>query len=109
MSDLIRQINDQEFESTVEMGKGYYLVDFWAPWCGPCRMLAPILEQIAEEYKGKLTILKVNVDDFGDVASKFGISGIPTMILFHDGKVTDQHVGMAQKSVLKDFINKHVK
>jgi thioredoxin 1 len=104
MSDLIKNISEGEFNSEVELSTGKVLVDFWAPWCGPCRMLVPILEQLAEEMKDQLKIMKVNVDENLSVSTKFGVSVIPTMILFKDGKVVNQMVGMTTKPKIKDFI-----
>ena len=77
------------------------LVDFWAPWCGPCKAIAPILEDLSTELAGKLTIAKVNVDDNGDLAAKYGVRAIPTMLLFKNGQVVDQYVGMMDKATLK--------
>jgi len=104
MSDLIKQINSKEFEADVENGNGLVLVDFWAPWCGPCLKVAPVLEELAKEFEGQLTIMKLNVDDNRQVAEKFHITGIPTMILFKDGLVLDQAVGVAPKPQIREFI-----
>jgi thioredoxin 1 len=83
---------------------GVTLVDFWAPWCGPCKVQLPIVEELAGEMKGKATIAKVNVDNEPELASQFGIMSIPTLLLFKDGKVVDTMVGINQKHVLKDKI-----
>ena len=82
------------------------LVDFWATWCGPCRMLAPVVEQVSEENEGKLAVGKVNVDDCPDLAMKFGVMSIPTLILFKDGQVVDKRVGYQPKNQLDDMIRK---
>jgi thioredoxin 1 len=108
MSEIIQHINQQEFTAKVEKGAGVFVVDFWAPWCGPCRMLAPILEQLAVEYQGKIEILKVNVDENNDLANKFGITGIPTLIVFKGSKAVDQLIGMAPKQKLSELIAKHI-
>ncbi len=80
------------------------LVDFWAPWCGPCKQIAPALEELSDELAGKVTIAKLNTDDFPEVASKFGIRGIPTMILFKDGQQASTKVGAQPKSAIKGWI-----
>lgn len=108
MSDLIKQLNTQEFETEVEQGSGLILVDFWAPWCGPCLKIAPVLEELAGEYEGKVKIMKVNVDENRPVAEKFQINGIPTMILFKDGEKVDQSVGAAPKAQIKEFLTSHM-
>jgi thioredoxin 1 len=102
MSDLVQQITDDQFQSTV--AKGVTLVDFWAPWCGPCKMIAPILDELAGELQGKAKIVKVNVDDNPVVAGQYGIMSIPTLLLFKDGQKVDQKVGGQPKPQLKAFI-----
>ena len=100
MSPHIIQLDSNNFKSTVA-GATPVLVDFWAPWCGPCKAIAPILDELATEMQGKLTIAKVNVDDNGELAAQFGVRAIPTMLLFKAGAVAEQFVGMMDKATLK--------
>ncbi|WP_438482838.1 thioredoxin [Oleiharenicola lentus] len=100
MSEKIAHLDTANFETAVA-GSTPTLVDFWAPWCGPCKAIAPILDELSGELDGKLKIAKVNVDDNGELAAKFGVRGIPTMILFKDGQKIDQYVGMMDKNSLK--------
>ena len=102
---MAKQIKDDEFESEVINSNLPVLVDFWAEWCGPCRMLTPILEQLSEEMKDKVKIVKMNIDDNPETPSKFGVRGIPTMILFKDGKQLAVKVGVQTKNTLQDWIN----
>jgi thioredoxin 1 len=97
------ELTTSNFEATVN--SGVTVVDFWAPWCGPCRMVAPIIEELAEEYDGKAKICKVNTDDEQDLAVKFGIRSIPTILFLKDGKVVDQMVGAAAKQTFKQKID----
>ena len=100
MAANLLQLDSNNFKSAVA-GATPVLVDFWAPWCGPCKAIAPVLEDLATEMAGKLTIAKVNVDDNGDLAAQFGVRAIPTLLLFKDGAVVEQFVGMMDKSTLK--------
>lgn len=89
------ELNASNFEKTVE--SGVTMVDFWAPWCGPCRMVAPVVEELAADYEGRASICKVNTDEEQDLSVKYGIRSIPTILFFKDGKVVDQMVGAAAK------------
>jgi thioredoxin 1 len=104
MSELTKAVSDDSFKQDVLEAKGAVLVDFWAEWCGPCRMVAPILDEIAKEYEGKLTIAKVNIDDNPMTPNNYSVRGIPTMILFQDGKPVDTKVGAMPRSQMKDWI-----
>lgn len=100
----MRVVKTNEFESATK--SGVVLVDFYADWCGPCKMIAPILEQLNDEYQGKLNIIKVDVDAEGGLAQKYGIMSIPTLMLFKDGQVLGQVLGFQAKPMLKQFIAK---
>ncbi|RRJ96549.1 thioredoxin [Opitutaceae bacterium TAV4] len=103
MSAAIAQLTTDTFKTALTSTK-LLLVDFWAPWCGPCKAIAPILDQIATELAGQVTIAKVNVDDNGELAAQYGVRAIPTMLLFKDGQLADTLVGMMQKDVIKQKI-----
>ncbi|MER2473397.1 thioredoxin TrxA [Photorhabdus laumondii] len=105
MSDEIIHLSDASFDTDVLNAAGPVLVDFWAAWCGPCKMIAPILDEIAPEYSGKLTITKLNIDDNPATAPKYGIRGIPTLLLFKDGQVAATKVGALSKIQLKKFLD----
>ncbi|NPA66307.1 MAG: thioredoxin [Epsilonproteobacteria bacterium] len=97
------ELTGENFEATVN--EGVALVDFWAPWCGPCRMIAPVIEELADEFDGKAKICKVNTDEEQEIAAKFGIRSIPTLIFMKDGEIVDQIVGAQSKQVLADKLN----
>ena len=101
MAANLLQLDNSNFKDTVAKSATPILVDFWAPWCGPCKAIAPILEELSSELDGKLTIAKVNVDDNGELAAQFGVRAIPTLLLFKGGVVADQYVGMMDKASLK--------
>ena len=105
MSEQILNLKGADLTETKLASLGKVLVDFWAPWCGPCRMVAPILEKVAAEMDGKATIAKVNIDEDPDAAAAYGVSSIPTMILFVDGKEAARMIGANPKSAIIDFIN----
>lgn len=88
-----------------ETSKGAVLVDFWAPWCGPCRMLSPVVEELAEDFEGKAKICKVNTDEAQDLATKFGVRSIPTLLFIKDGEIKTQMIGAQSKQVIADKIN----
>ncbi len=99
-----KEITDDSFASDVLNADGPVLVDFWAEWCGPCKMIGPSLEEISDELAGKVTIAKINIDDNPDTPGKYGVRGIPTMILFKDGAPAATKVGAAPKSALKGWL-----
>ena len=105
MSENLHQVSDDSFEADVIQSDTPVLVDFWAEWCGPCRMIAPLLEQVAEEYGDKLKIVKMNVDDNTDTPAKYGVRGIPTLLLVKKGEVAATKVGALTKSQLTAFID----
>lgn len=105
MSDKIIHLTDDSFDTDVLKADGLTLVDFWAEWCGPCKMIAPILDEIAEEYQGKLTVAKLNIDQNPGTAPKYGIRGIPTLLLFKNGEVAATKVGALSKGQLKEFLD----
>ena len=107
-SDLIKHVSDSSFEADVLKADKPVLVDYWAEWCGPCKMIAPILDEVSGTYKDKLQIAKMNVDENRDIPAKFGIRGIPTLMLFKNGAVVATKVGALSKSQLTLFLDSHL-
>ena len=108
MSEHIHYVTDDTFESEVLKSEQPVLVDYWAEWCGPCKMIAPILDDVAKEYKGKLKVAKLNIDENQETPAKYGIRGIPTLMLFKGGNIEATKVGALSKSQLAAFIDSHL-
>jgi thioredoxin len=108
MSDSIVEVSDSSFDSQVLQADMPVVVDFWAPWCGPCKAIAPILDDVATEYQGKLIVAKINIDDNPESPVKYGVRGIPTLLLFKDGLVAATKVGALTKSQLTAFIDSNL-
>ncbi len=98
------ELDESSFKKEISGGKGYAIVDFWAPWCGPCLMLAPVMEQVSDEMRGKLKFAKVNVDNNQELSSDFGVMSIPTLVIFKDGKPVSARAGALPKEMLKRWI-----
>ncbi|HKI61531.1 MAG TPA: thioredoxin TrxA [Mariprofundaceae bacterium] len=107
-SDLIIHVSDDSFDADVLKASGPVVVDFWAPWCGPCKQIAPILDEVAAEKQGQVTIAKINIDDNPNTPGKYGVRGIPTLMLFRDGNVQGTKVGAVNKAKLTEFIDEHM-
>lgn len=108
MSDLIVHVTDGSFENEVLKADGPVLVDYWAEWCGPCKMIAPVLDDISRDYEGKLKICKLNIDENTETPPKYGVRGIPTLMLFKDGNVEATKVGALSKSQLAAFLDSNI-
>ncbi|MCH4024397.1 MAG: thioredoxin TrxA [Acetobacter sp.] len=108
MSEKTVAATDSSFENDVLKAEGPVLVDFWAEWCGPCKMIAPALDEIASEMEGKVKVVKVNIDDNPETPNKFGVRGIPTLIMFKDGQAVNTKVGALPKSQLKQWVESAV-
>ena len=106
MANNVIEFNDQNFDSEVLESKTPVLVDFWAVWCGPCKAIAPIIEEIANDFNGKVSVGKVDVDNNNQVAMKYGIRSIPTLLLFKNGEVVDQVIGNVGKESIESMLNK---
>lgn len=108
MAGSVTEIDDKSFDAEVLASDVPVLVDFWAPWCGPCRTIAPVLEELAAQFKGKVKIVKINVDENKEHATKYNVRGIPNLVLFKDGQTKEQIVGAVAKQELINAINKVV-
>jgi thioredoxin 1 len=108
MSEYVREVNDDNFDEVVLQSKTVTLVDFWAEWCGPCRTLAPIVELVAEQYAGAAEVFKLNVDDSAAVTQRYGIQGIPTLILFEDGVEKERIVGVTTQQKISNTIDRYI-
>ncbi len=102
------EVNDQNFEAEILKSEIPALIDFWAPWCGPCKMIAPVVEELAKQYEGKVKFAKLNVDEAPETATRYGVRGIPTLIVFKGGQDADRIVGAAPKARLEQLVNKHL-
>ena len=103
--DHVKELSDQDFETEVLQSTEPVLVDFWAPWCGPCRMVAPVVEEIAKENAGNVKVTKINIDDSPNTAAAYGISSIPTIMIFKNGEISDRFVGVQPKKRLQEAID----
>ncbi len=108
MSDLIKHATEKTFEAEVLKSELPVLVDYWAPWCGPCKAIAPLLEEAASDYEGRIQVVKVDVQDHPEVAAKFGIRGIPTLMVFKNGEAVATKVGAVNKTQLTGFIDESI-
>jgi thioredoxin 1 len=108
VSELIVHVTDDSFETDVLKSSEPVLVDYWAEWCGPCKMIAPVLDEIADEFSGKLKVAKLNIDDNPNTPPRYGIRGIPTLMLFKEGEVEATKVGAVSKSQLISFLNNNL-
>ncbi len=109
MNTEAKHITEVEFETEVLESDKPVLVDFWAPWCGPCRMVGPEVEAIAEEYAGRVSVAKINVDEQPELAGRYGIMSIPTIIVFKNGEIAEQSVGAVSRGKLKEMLDRHIK
>ena len=108
MSEFITNVSDASFDQDVIQAEGPVLVDYWAEWCGPCKMIAPVLDEIAKEYQGKLKICKLNIDENQEQAAALGVRGIPALFMFKDGEVVSNRMGAAPKAALKAWIDNSI-
>jgi thioredoxin 1 len=106
MAENIFEVSDEEFSEEVLSSEIPVIVDFWAEWCGPCKMLTPIFTELASEYQGKVKFVKVNIDNSPKTASAYSVNSIPTMLFFHHGKIVEQHTGLLAKALLKAKIDR---
>lgn len=107
-SENIVKVSDADFDQKVVNGQGLTIVDFWAEWCAPCRMIAPILDELAQEYAGRVTVAKLNVDENPRTAARFGIRSIPTLLIFKEGERIDQVIGAVPRTVIQSKIGPHL-
>lgn len=107
-SDLIKHVSDATFDGDVVKNDKPVLVDYWAEWCGPCKMIAPVLDEVAKDYEGRLQVAKMNVDENREVPARFGIRGIPTLMIFKEGQLAATKVGAVSKAQLTAFIDAHL-
>lgn len=108
MSEFITNVSDASFDQEVIQAEGAVLVDYWAEWCGPCKMIAPVLDEIAQTYQGKLKVCKLNIDENQETPPKYGVRGIPTLMLFKNGNVEATKVGALSKSQLAAFLDSNI-
>jgi thioredoxin 1 len=108
MAENVVEVQEDAFDQEVLKSDKPVLVDFWAPWCGPCRMVAPIVEELADEYAGRLVVAKMNTDDNQGLAAKLGITSIPTLMVFKNGELVENLVGLQPKKALKAILDKHL-
>jgi thioredoxin 1 len=104
----LNEVSEKDFETEVLQSAQPVLIDFWAPWCGPCRMITPIVEQLAGENAGSIKVAKINVDDSPNIAASYGVNSIPTIMIFKNGEVVDRFVGVQPKSRLQDAVNQAI-
>ena len=107
-SDRILILNDDNFDEEIKSIRGPILVDFWASWCAPCKTIARWLDELASEFAGRAHVAKIDIDENGDVVHRFGIQSVPTLVVFHDGKIVDQMVGAAPKDRIRSLLAKHL-
>lgn len=107
-NEFVKTITNDNFDSVVAQSNGYVLVDFWAPWCGPCRIVGPVIDELAEDYDGQITVGKVNVDECEALATKFQIMNIPTVALFKNGEVVDKLIGSNPKDRFEEMLDSHL-